>query len=145
MTLSRSFDRSLRELSNVNDIFGMDLLRPFRTYPNYQGINIDVVETETDFTLKVPLPWLTREDINVSITNGTLEINAEAKPDASDETKYVYRGVSTSKFNKTLPRLEEQFNIDPKKITAKYINGVLEVGMPKKKAATVKTVSIEIE
>ena len=33
----------------------------------------------------------------------------------------------------------------PKKITAKYINGVLEVGMPKKKAATVKTVSIEIE
>ena len=145
MTLSRRFDRSLRELSNVNDIFGMDLLRPFRTYPNYQGINIDVVETETDFTLKVPLPGLTREDINVSITNGTLEINAEAKPDASDETKYVYRGVSTSKFNKTLPRLEEQFNIDPKKITAKYINGVLEVGMTKKKAATVKTVSIEIE
>ena len=145
MTLSRRFDRSLRELSNVNDIFGMDLLRPFRTYPNYQGINIDVVETEADFTLKVPLPGLTKEDMNISITNGTLEINAEAKTEASDETKYVYRGVSTSKFNKTLPRLEEQFNIDPKKIKAKYINGVLEVVMPKKKASTVKTVSIDIE
>ena len=145
MTLSRRFDRSLRELSNVTDIFGMDLLRPLRTYPNYSGINLDVVETEADFTLKVPLPGLTKEDMNISITNGTLEINAEAKPDTSDETKYVYRGVSTSKFNKTLPRLEEQFNIDPKKIVAKYINGVLEISMPKKKAATVKTISIEIE
>ena len=145
MTLSRRFDRSLRELSNVNDIFGMDLLRPFRTYPNYQGINIDVVETEADFTLKVPLPGLTKEEINISITNGTLEIHAEAKPDTSDETKYVYRGVSTSKFSKTLPRLEEQFNIDPKKIKAKHINGVLEVIMPKKKASTVKTVNIDIE
>ena len=145
MTLSRRFDRSLRELSNVNDIFGMDLLRPFRTYPNYQGINIDVVETEADFTLKVPLPGLTKEDISVSITTGTLEINAEAKTEASDETKYVYRGVSTSKFNKTLPRLEEQFNIDPKKIKATYINGVLGVVMPKKKASTVKSINIEIE
>ena len=145
MTLARRFDRNLRELSNVNDIFGMDLLRPFRTYPNYGGINLDVVETEADFTLKVPLPGPTREDISVSVSNGALEINAEAKTETSDETKYVYKGVSTSKFNKVLPRLEEQFNIDSKKIKAKYINGVLEVSMPKKKATTVKTVNIEIE
>ena len=40
---------------------------------------------------------------------------------------------------------EDTLNIDPKKIKAKHINGVLEVIMPKKKASTVKTVNIDIE
>ena len=145
MTLARRFDRSLRELSNVNDIFGMDLLRPFRTYPNYNSMNLDVVETEKDFTIKVPLAGLTREDITVSITEGALCINAEAKIETSEDTKYVYRGVSTSKFNKVLPRLEEQFNVDSKKIKAKYLNGVLEVAMPKKKTSVIKSIDVTIE
>ena len=145
MTLARRFDRSLRELSNVNDIFGMDLLRPFRTYPNFNSMNLDVVETEKDFTIKVPLAGLTKEDITVSVTEGALYINAEAKTETSEDTKYVYRGVSTSKFNKVLPRLEEQFNVDSKKIKAKYLNGVLEVAMPKKKTSVIKSIDVTIE
>ena len=145
MTLSRRFDRSLRELSNVNDVFGMDLLRPFRTYPNFNSMNLDVVETDKDFTIKVPLAGLTKEDITVSVTEGALHINAEAQAKASDDAKYVYKGVSTAKFNKVLPRLEEQFHVDVKKITAQYINGVLDITMPKKKSSVVKSIDITIE
>lgn len=145
MTLARRFDRSLRELSNVNDVFGMDLLRPFRTYPNFNSMNLDIVETEKDFNIKVPLAGLTKEEIAVSVTDGALHINAEAKIEVSEDTKYVYRGVSTTKFNKVLPRLEEQFNVDAKKITAKYLNGVLEITMPKKKAAILKSIDIAVE
>ena len=145
MTLARRFDRSLRELSNVNDVFGMDLLRPFRTYPNFNSMNLDIVETEKDFNIKVPLAGLTNEEIAASVTEGALHINAEAKTEVSEDTKYVYRGVSTTKFNKVLPRLEEQFNVDAKKITAKYLNGVLEITMPKKKAAILKSIDIAVE
>ena len=145
MTLARRFDRSLRELSNVNDIFGMDLLRPFRTYPNFNSMNLDIVETEKYFNIKVPLAGLTKEDIAVSVENGALYINAEAKTESLEGTKYVYKGVSTTKFNKVLPRLEEQFNIDSKKVTAKYLNGVLEITMPKKKTSVVKSIDITVE
>ena len=82
----------------------------------------------------------------VKVDSGSLVINAEknTSSEADTEAKYLYRGINSYNFSRTLPNIEEKFKVDCEAITSAYESGILTITMPKKAELQPKTVDIEV-
>ena len=126
-TLHRDFDRMLsRHLADGEESL-------VGTYP------VDIREDEDKLYVEAEMPGFTRDDVNVTIENGVLTIEAERKPEESQGTKHLterrYTRVSRS-F--TLPK-----TVDENKVDAKLDGGVLHLTLHKREE--VKPRKIEIQ
>jgi HSP20 family protein len=91
--------------------------------------SMEVVEEEDKFLVKVELPGVKEEDINISLAGNTLTIEGEKKTESAIEKKgYYYTESSYGSFSRsiTIPS-----TIDTGKIEANCENGVLEITLPK--------------
>ena len=91
---------------------------------------VNVIETEKEYRIELAAPGLTKKDLKVDLNKNLLTISSE-KEDAKEETQdnYMKKEFSYSSFKRSFG-LPETVNSD--KISAEYINGVLEVKIPKK-------------
>ena len=90
---------------------------------------VDISETKKHYVIRVDLPEVNKEDVNVSIENGMLTISGERRFEKEEETETTHRVESMyGKFARsfTLPA-----DVDEKAISAKSKNGVLKVRVPK--------------
>ena len=90
---------------------------------------VDISETRKHYVIRVDLPEVDREDVNVSIENGLLTISGERRFEKEEETETTHRVESMyGKFSRsfTLPT-----DVDESDISAKSKNGVLKVRIPK--------------
>ena len=90
---------------------------------------VDIYETETDIVLKVDIPGVQQEDIEVEVRDNTLFLRGERKlPIETQEENYhrIERPYGPFQRSFTLP-----FFVHRDKFTAVYREGVLEVVMPK--------------
>jgi len=101
---------------------------------------MDIVESEKDFTVKVELPGIKKEDIKINIENNTLSIEGERKTESEEKKKTFHRiERSYGQFYRavSLPK-----HVDDAKIKAEFNDGLLTITLPK--AETAKTKAIEI-
>lgn len=89
--------------------------------------NVDLVDTDTQLKLIIDVPGMKREDIRVELDEGLLRVSAERK--LSDEG-VRHRGRRQINFSKIF-ELDE--TLDPKRISAKCVDGVLEICLEKSK------------
>jgi HSP20 family protein len=88
----------------------------------------DVFEHNGHLVVKADLPGLKREDIEVKMENGDLVLTGERKEETEVNEKDFYRCERTvGSFYRRLPL---DFEVDPKKVEAKFADGVLEVKLP---------------
>ena len=104
---------------------------------------VDISETKADYLIKVELPEVEKEDVEVSIDNGLLTIKGERKFVKEDETETQHRiesvyGLFSRSF--TLPG-----DADETGISARSHNGVLKVRIPKVKETPAESVQIKVE
>ncbi len=104
---------------------------------------VDISETNADYLIKVELPEVEKEDVEVSIDNGLLTIKGERKFVKEDETETQHRiesvyGLFSRSF--TLPS-----DADEAAVSAKSHNGVLKVRIPKIQEAPAESVQIKVE
>lgn len=105
--------------------------------------SVDISETKADYLIKVALPEVEREDVQVSIDNGLLTISGERKFVKEDETETQHRVESMyGRFSRsfTLPTDTDDMNI-----SAKSKNGVLIVRIPKVRETVAEPVQITVE
>ena len=114
--------------------FGMNI-QPFRhlfhELGSYGDITpyVDIYEAEGDVVVKAELPGMKREDISVSIANGSISIIGTKKSEEKVEQKDFLRlERSFGSFNRTLSLPE---NLDTEHAKASFKDGVLEVHLPK--------------
>jgi HSP20 family protein len=88
--------------------------------------------------LRCDLPGVDPKDVDVSLEGNVLTIRGERRAEHEGD---AYREVRYGRFERTLTMPE---GLDPEKIKARYVNGVLEVTVPAP-AATTRKVPIEIE
>ncbi len=89
---------------------------------------VDVVEREGEFVVHADLPGMTKEDVNVAVTDGMLTIEGERKWDKKEERQgYAYSECRYGSFYRCIPLPE---GADTTKATAEFRKGVLEVTMP---------------
>ena len=142
---ARQPSREMEEVGRrFEDVFG----RPFlpgiwRAFPSEEMVwapAIDVLEKEDGYLIKVELPGVKEEDVNVSVAGGTLTIEGEKKAESEVEKRgYYYSETSYGSFSRsiTMPSI-----VDASKIEAHYDKGVLEITLPK--AAEVKPKKITV-
>lgn len=90
---------------------------------------IDVLEREGKFLVRVDLPGMTREQVKVEATNEFLTISGERRFEIKKEEKegLFYNERSFGSFYRAIPLPE---GVDVAKATAEFKNGVLEVVVP---------------
>ena len=107
---------------------------------NSNAFRTDILDEGDHFTLQAELPGFRKEDLQLELKDGVLTISARHE-ETNEEKNYLCRerryGSVSRSFN-----LE---GIDEEGIRAKFENGVLELILPKEKAAQPESRRIEIQ
>ncbi len=126
------FTKDLVNWSNSNNGFGSSL----------PAVNIK--EDEDGYTVEVAVPGLKKSDFNIELENDVLTISSEkeVKNESKDEG-YTRREFGYSSFKRSFTLPENK--IDGEKVKANYVDGVLNIALPKREEAKpkpVKTIKI---
>jgi len=103
---------------------------------------LDVYEDKDNYTVKAELPGLKKEDINVSLQDGTLSISGERKNESKHEDAEVYRTErSFGRFQRSVT-LPAAVSADLGKAT--YKDGILTITVPKAEEAKPKQIKVSV-
>ncbi|MBZ5557835.1 MAG: Hsp20/alpha crystallin family protein [Acidobacteriia bacterium] len=104
---------------------------------------VDIYQNgDHELVLKAELPDMTREDINITVENGTLTMSGEKK--LSTEVKeeqfhHVERRYGSFSRAFSLPQ-----TVDPAKVSAEYKNGVLTVRLPLREESKPRSIKVDV-
>ena len=116
-----------------------------RTNGIAQGVwapQVDIHEDGNAITVKVDLPGVKQEDIDIQLTNDSLTITGERKfEDEERKSNYVRVERAYGSFTRTftLPQTVDQENVQ-----ADYDKGVLKVKLAKKAEAKPKQIKVNV-
>jgi HSP20 family protein len=97
--------------------------------PTVGGVAIDVADRDEKYVVTADLPGYETDDIDVTVTEGRLRIEAERETGTAEESEdYIFNERHRESVSRTV-RLPEP--VDEDAVTAKYTNGVLTVTLPK--------------
>lgn len=104
---------------------------------------VDMIEKEDKFEVKVELPGIKKEDIDISVTGNTLTIKGERKAETEVKEEEYYcceRSYGNFFRSLTIPA-----SVDTDKIEAKYKDGILEIELPKSPEVTPKKIDVKVK
>lgn len=136
-----------REMMDLRDAVDRMMERSFSSSPyklNMEwGLPLDVAETEDDFVVKASLPGMNPNDLDITYNDRTLTIKGEIKGDEETKnSKYHLRERWSGSFSRsiTLPS-----RIDSDHISAKYVDGILTLHLPKTEEMKPKRIQVKAE
>ena len=138
MTMITRID-PFRELAsffeNFADTSGKDQLTAGTFVPP-----VDVYEDEQNLILKLEVPGVNEEDLNLSVENNTLTIQGERKFEKEEKEENFHRierryGSFTRTFK--LPN-----TVDADKVDANYAKGILKITLAKRAEAKPKQIKV---
>ncbi len=127
-----------------DDFFRGFFVRPveFGAAPEAPQVKIDVREQADAYVVHAELPGVKKEDIHVHIDGALVSLTAERK--AEDEVREGERLLRTERyFGKVSRSFQLGQEIDDAKATAKLVDGVLEITLPKKAGLSARRLMIE--
>ena len=100
---------------------------------------LDLYQNNDNVIAVVELPGMHKEDIEISLHEGTLTINGERKSESSNGEKAERTERYIGKFRRsiTLPA-----RVDANKVSATYRDGILTVTLPKAEEAKPKQIQV---
>ena len=103
---------------------------------------VDVAENDKAYTVHAELPGVKKDDIQISIDGDQVAISAETRTEK--EAKDGERVLRTERYTGKYYRAFELANaVDEDAASARYVDGVLELTLPKKATATAKRITIQ--
>jgi HSP20 family protein len=112
-------------------------LKPFVS----SKINVEMKETDNDFLIHAELPGINKSNIDVNIENNVLTISAE-KTETKEENTTKFH-ISERSFGKITRSVLIPKNVDNENIKASYVDGVLNIVLPKETKSVSKSLKIE--
>ncbi len=105
--------------------------------------SVNIAETENQYHIELAAPGLKKEDFKINLDKNVLSISAEKKAESTDEGKrYSKREYNYSSFVRsfTLPESADYAGIE-----AEYVDGVLQLNVPKKEEAKLQAREIAVK
>jgi HSP20 family protein len=134
-TMDRFFDDMWRNAYGDRDRFESDTARPVLRPA------MDVVENDDTLTIRMDLPGLSPDDVNIEIDDDVLTISAEREAPAEDEQeRYYHRERVYGAFKRSL-RLPDTLDADGAEAT--FNNGVLSLVLPKRPETQPRKIKVE--
>ena len=103
---------------------------------------VDIYEDEHNITLKIEVPGIDENDIDVRIENNTLTVHGERtieKEEKEENFRRVERQYGSFTRSFTLPS-----SVDPGQVTAHYDKGVLKIGLAKRTEAKPRQIKVNV-
>lgn len=92
--------------------------------------DLDLSETQTQYTIKMDLPGMKKEDIEIEVSDQVVTISGERKKEGEETTKDgIHRKERNFGAFQRAVTLPEPIKAD--QMTAEYVNGILSVKIPK--------------
>jgi HSP20 family protein len=103
---------------------------------------VDIVEEKDRFILRADLPGVSAEDIVISMDKGVLSISGERRQVSGEQAEGRLQRVerATGKFYRRFSLPE---TVDGDRISAKSVNGILEVSIPKQPEVQARRINVE--
>lgn len=102
---------------------------------------VEVADTNEAIIVKAQVPGVSKDQIQVTVTEGALTLKGEMKEEEKKEEKnYSRREFRYGAFTRTIP-LPAAVQAD--KVTAQLKDGVIEITIPKSEPARVKEIPIQ--
>jgi HSP20 family protein len=142
LTAWSALDRwsSLRdELNSLFELpFWSSFARPGQLFTGWSPA-LDLYQSNDNVIAVVELPGMRKEDIEISLHDGTLTISGERKRESADREKAERSERYIGRFRRsiTLPA-----RVDGNKVSATYRDGILTVTLPKAEEAKPKQIQV---
>ena len=128
----------------VDDLFKGFFVRPMfsDTRDALPRLRVELAETNGAYVVTAELPGVRKEDINVAIDGAQVTLSAEVKreKEISEQDRLLHSERFYGKVSRSFSLPQE---LDEAKAEAKFRDGVLELTLPKKAAATRKAITIQ--
>jgi HSP20 family protein len=128
----------------IDRLFEVPLTELARTSQLLSGWTpaLDMHEGKDKLIVRAELPGMKREDIDVSLHDGSLSISGERKSEEKHECAEVYRAERfVGRFQRTVS-LPAPVAAD--KVKAQYKDGVLTITLPKTEEAKPKQIDVQV-
>src|SRR3977135_2401680 len=130
----REVERSFNERSDAS--------QPTVTNANAGSLSVDLQEESDHFVLRADVPGVALKDIEVSAEDGTLTIRGERlarEHVRNDGFEHIERAAGTFLRRFTLPDSARS-----EAIKARYVDGVLEIEIPKQPRVEAKRIAVTV-
>jgi HSP20 family protein len=103
---------------------------------------VDIAEDEKEYLVKVELPEVQKDDVKVTVENGTLSISGERKSEKEEKGRKLHR------IERYYGRFERSFSIpddaEADNVKAEFKDGVLRVHLAKSEKARPKQIEVKV-
>ncbi len=124
-----------------------------RLFPDFSGDDtetgvakltpaVDLVDTKDDVIVKVELPGIKKEDVDITLHDDLLTIKGEKK--AEKEEKEGSRYYFERRYGSFARTITLPVNVKSDEIKAKFTDGVLEVTLPKAEEEKSKEIKVTV-
>jgi HSP20 family protein len=111
------------------------------TVPEWAPL-VDIAEDEKEYLLKIELPEVQKEDVKVTLENGTLTISGERKAEKEEKTRKFHR------VERSYGRFVRSFTVpdgaSAENVKAEFKDGVLRVHLTKSERARPKQIEVKV-
>jgi HSP20 family protein len=130
MTLVKFNNRTRNSAPYFNNVFDSlfnEAVNKNLTINKVPGVNI--LETEDSYKIELAAPGLTKEDFQINLKKDTLSVWAEKKAlEGADQKDYTRKEFDYNSFARSFVLPE---SVDAEKISAEYVNGILNITIGK--------------
>ncbi|MDI9643975.1 MAG: Hsp20/alpha crystallin family protein [Candidatus Verstraetearchaeota archaeon] len=143
MDIFDEFRRMAREMERLMGSMTEEMQRrlPVAKESGFREPLVDINETSDEVIVTAELPGVSKENIELNLSENTLEIKTSQKEDIAFE-KEGYRRRERRSMN-FYRLIELPCGVDGSKVKASFNNGVLEVRMPKLEKSRKYSIKIE--
>ncbi len=138
-----------QELTRFDPFRELEMFTPWTRFRRWMSelpaaepvMKLDVTENDKAFNVKVDLPGVKKEDISVEVEGNQVSITAETKKETEEK-----QGDTILHTERYYGRQSRTFmlssEIDRNAVEAKFVDGVLNLTLPKTAAAKVQRITI---
>ena len=128
--LRREFDRILEEFFPIRREVEARMFIP----------PIELYETDKELVLKVDLPGVKKEDVEITVKENAVVVRAERKEEREENTENIHR---SERFYGVIERaIQLPVEVNPDEARAEYKDGVLEIRIPKAQVEREKKIKL---
>lgn len=143
---------SLHPITNFektfDKIFGQNLLSLWNNPASVEALfefdglrmpSLDLIDREDEILVKVEMPGVEKENIDISIADNVLTIKGHTNYENKEKGDYYRHEISSSSFARSIAL---PTRVDESKVVADLKHGVLNVTLPKSETSKRKSIKI---
>jgi HSP20 family protein len=138
----REMDEMQRRMSSLFDRRGLPSGEEENmTVPEWAPL-VDILENDKEYLIKMELPEVKKDDVKVTVENGTLTICGERKSETEE------KGHKFHRVERFYGRFERNFSVpddaEAKDVKAEFKDGLLRVHLAKSQKAHPKQIEVQV-